>query len=188
MRLFVAVDPSASVRLRLADLIDRLRPLSPSARWVGPDGLHVTLAFLGEVESADVPRISAALESVAVGQAPFEIQATGLGTFGPPGRPRVLWVGIAHREGDALMRLQAAVAAALAPLGHAPEERPFTPHLTLARARYPRGDPALAACAAGAPEDYGTTASTSLLLYRSDPGAGYGVVAALPYGYQSSSS
>lgn len=188
MRLFVAVDPSAAVRLRLADEIGRLRPCAPSARWVASDALHVTLAFLGEVEIARVSRISGALESVAVDQAPFEIHAVGLGTFGPPSRPRVLWASIAHREDDALARLHAATAAALAPLGYAPEARAFTPHITLARAGDPRGDPALATCAAGPPEDYGTTSSTSLLVYSSEPGARYSVIAVLPYGYQTSLS
>jgi RNA 2',3'-cyclic 3'-phosphodiesterase len=188
VRLFVAVDPSAAVRLRLTDAIDRLRPRAPSARWVAPSSLHVTLAFLGEVEPAWIPRISGALESVALHQRPFEIHAAGLGTFGPPGRPRVLWASIAPRADDALARLHAATATALAPLGYAPEERAFTPHITLAHAGAPHGDPGLAACAADPREDYGTTPSTSLVVYSSEPGARYGVIAILPYGYQNSSS
>ncbi len=134
MRLFVAVNPSPAVGLRLMETINRLRPCAPSARWVDPDTLHVTLAFLGEVEVARVSRISEALENVAANQTPFEIRTVGLGTFGPPLRPRVLWAAIAHREGDALSRLHAATVAALEPLGFAPEARPLTPHITLARA------------------------------------------------------
>ena len=196
MRLFVAVNPSPAVGLRLMETINRLRPCAPSARWVDPEALHVTLAFLGEaevarvsqLEFARVSRIRAALENVAAAQTPFEIRTVGLGTFGPPRRPRVLWAGIAHREGDALSLLHAATAAALEPLGFAPEARPFTPHITLAFAGSAGGDPALAVCAAGPPEDYGTTSSTSLLVYSSIPGRPYGVIAVLPYGYRNSLS
>jgi 2'-5' RNA ligase len=196
MRLFVAIKPSHEVQSRLADTIERLRPRAPLARWVDPEALHVTLAFLGEDEVAGlaqqellrIPRLGHALERAVSEYRRFEVHAVGLGTFGALESPRVLWAGIVHREGDTLSRLHADVAAALEPLGVAPDARVFTPHITLARARAPGGDPALAACAVGPPEDYGTTPSDTLLVYSSQPGRPYGVIAVLPYGYRTSDS
>jgi 2'-5' RNA ligase len=99
----------------------------------------------------------------------------------------VLWAGIGGAVA-ALSAVQADVAAALAALGFPPEERAFTAHLTLARARAkePRGDTALAACAAAlAGRDFGVTRITAAVLYRSDlspRGPAYTPLATLPLG------
>jgi 2'-5' RNA ligase len=90
-----------------------------------------------------VPAIGDALAVAASGVRPFAIALADAGTFGRPASPRVLWLGI---DGDvtSFTALQAAIAGALAGLGFAPEDRAFHPHITLARARDPRGDRDLA--------------------------------------------
>src|SRR5262245_15462651 len=114
MRLFVAVDPGVDVVRRIAHVLDAIRPKAPAAKWVKPDSLHLTLAFLGERPPDDVPKLEEALSRAASGQAPFDIRFVGGGGFGRPSRPKVLWIGC---EGDlaALQSLHTAVAAALAP-------------------------------------------------------------------------
>jgi 2'-5' RNA ligase len=167
LRLFVAVDPSPEVRARLRDALARVKRLAPSAKWVDPVLLHVTLSFLGHTEPDKVPSISAALAAVAARHAPVDLSFSGAGSFGGK-RPRVLWIGIGGGVG-ALVRLQQEIAAALAELGFPAEERPYSAHLTLARAREARGDPALAACAAAlSTESFGDTRVGEVLLYRSD--------------------
>src|SRR5258707_11917370 len=133
-RLFVAVDLGAKVRRALEALEGELRPLARDARWVAPQDAHLTLAFLGSMEEAAVPELSAALGQVAARAAPFELRVQGGGAFGSSKKPRVLWAGV---EGDtgALAALHARTEAALQPLGYQPESRPYRPPLTLARAR-----------------------------------------------------
>jgi 2'-5' RNA ligase len=182
LRLFVAIDPAPAVRDRLRVAIAPVRRLAPSAKWVDVASLHLTLAFLGGTEASRVPEIAAAIGAVALGHAPLELGCAGGGAFGGK-RPRVLWAGVTGAL-DALGAVQADLAAALAPLGFAPEERPFAAHLTLARAREAGGDPGLAACAAAlAGQDFGVTRVEALVLYRSDlsaKGPAYTPLAVLP--------
>jgi 2'-5' RNA ligase len=146
MRLFVALEipepVRREVRRRLAGLRDRL----PRARWVDPDVLHLTLLFLGEVAAEAAPALAARLQAAFAPHAPLALRLAGGGTF-PPGRPaRVAWVGV---EAPAeLLALQAAATRAAQPEGVAngvPQrpagERPYRPHVTLARcpSPWPRG-------------------------------------------------
>ena len=141
MRLFVAADLPKEVRARLAEMQRALADLPLPVRWVAPGGVHLTLKFLGEAAPGRRAAIEAALAAPAATLAPFRLAASGVGTFPERGAPRVIWVGL---EGDvaAARRLQEAVEAAVAPLGFARDDHPFTPHLTLGRVKGPgRGDP-----------------------------------------------
>jgi RNA 2',3'-cyclic 3'-phosphodiesterase len=183
MRLFVAVDPSGASRERIAATIERLRALAPSAKWVGEGGLHVTLAFLGEIEAARVPAITASLAAAASQHPSFELGVGGGGTFGPRRAAQVLWAGITAGAAP-LAALQRDVTSALVPHGYEPEARPFTPHITLARARERRGDPALVECGAAIEEDLGRSTISALILHESvttGRGARYVALAVLPF-------
>jgi 2'-5' RNA ligase len=139
LRLFVAVDLSEEVREELRRLQDDLRRRDLSSlRWVRPEGVHLTLKFLGETPVERVPAIEGALAEVVDGAAPFRLALGKLGTFGNRRGPRVLWLDIA---GDAqrLKDLQAMVERALIEAGFPPEERQYSPHLTLARVPQPSG-------------------------------------------------
>jgi len=185
MRLFVAVDPPAQVRAAIAEAIDRCRALAPDAKWQRPDALHLTLAFLGHLPDERVPAVGAALAAVAPRHRPLALAAAAAGSFGPRTHPRVLFLEVGG-DVEGLARLQAEVEASLRPLGHEPEARPFHPHLTLARARAPGGDRALAAArealAGAAPMPF---VVGELVLYRSDlspHGARYTPLATVPFG------
>ena len=146
MRLFVAISPGTEVLARLSEQVDTLRRVAPSAKWVKREGMHLTLAFLGERPPDEVPAITAALAEKARGHAPFALRFSGGGAFGRPGRPRVLWVGCGGDLG-ALRALHGDLVLALASFGYVPDRDALTPHLTLARARDPGGDRPLARCA-----------------------------------------
>jgi 2'-5' RNA ligase len=183
MRLFVAVDPSEASREHLAKTIERLRALAPSAKWVSEDALHLTLAFLGEIEAGSVPAIVASLAAAASQHDSFELGVGGGGTFGPSRSAHVLWAGITAGALP-LGAVQRDVVSALVPHGYQPENRPFTPHITLARARDPRGDEAFARCSAAVDPDLGTSAIATLILYESvstGRGARYVALATLPF-------
>ena len=130
MRLFVAVEIPEQVRTAVADAIAGLRAAEPRLRWVDPARYHLTLAFLGTVDDGLVEDVAAAVATGCAGTAPFELALDGsLGTFGR----RVLWAGLVRSE--PLETLAAAVSAALAPVLALPDaDRPYSAHLTLARA------------------------------------------------------
>lgn len=134
LRLFLAIELPAEVRATLNDLQHGLQgdPALAGLRWVRPDGIHLTLKFLGAVPAERVPEIEAAVARSVVGIPPFDLHLGKLGTFGSPRSPRVLWVDIAG-DLDTLAKLQSQVEAELGPLGFPAEPRPFSPHLTLAR-------------------------------------------------------
>jgi len=135
MRLFIAVDLPPTVRDALRRQEDDLRRELPGLRWVRPEAIHLTLRFLGEVDETARPPLSAALAAALPGSQPaFRVGVGGLGTFPSRGRPQVIWVGLVEMEAGTLTRLQARVEAAVQEAGFPPEERPFRPHLTIARA------------------------------------------------------
>jgi 2'-5' RNA ligase len=101
-------------------------------RWVRPEGIHLTLKFLGDVPSSRITSITQAVETACRGCDPFTFALVGLGCFPHPRRPRVLWVGV-HEPTGTLARLQKNLEKELAGLGFKPEGRPFQPHLTLGR-------------------------------------------------------
>lgn len=136
LRLFVAVDLPEVVRDALTRLQQELRGQDLSGlRWVRPEGTHLTLKFLGETPAERVPAIREAL-AAAQGVAAFRLALGALGTFGNRRGPRVLWLDIGG-EVQRLRELQIVVERALVEAGFAPEEREFSPHLTLARVRQP---------------------------------------------------
>ena len=136
LRLFLALDLPEAHRREIGERAARLRSRLPAARWVRPEALHLTLAFLGSVEAARVPELSAAVAPAFAAVDPLTVTVGGGGTF-PPGRPaRVAWVGL--DAGPDLPALQRAVSsAAFAALDLEPEGRPFHAHVTVARPRRP---------------------------------------------------
>jgi len=142
VRTFIAVDLSARVKAQIAGLIAELSPLSSAVRWVQPEGLHLTLKFLGEIPEARLADIFASLEKALTGRPSFRFRLSGTGGFPSLRRPRVLWIGL--REGrEQLQELSGLVEKALVPCGFPPEKRPFSPHLTIGRIKSPHGIQAL---------------------------------------------
>lgn len=134
MRLFVALELPGEVREALADLTERLKPLSSAAKWASPEGMHVTLKFIGHAIADGDPEKSAAVRSALAtvkSSAPVDMIYRGIGFFPNSRRPSVFWCGI-HASPN-LAPLVAEIEKALAPLGIPPEARPYVPHLTLAR-------------------------------------------------------
>ena len=161
--------------------MERLRPLAPDVAWVARDNVHLTLKFLGNVETARLPGVEHALAAAAAGQPAFDLAVHGLGAFPASTRARVLWAGVTAGGREAV-DLAAGVDDALAALGFPRETRPFAAHVTLGRVRAPRANPRLAA-ALDAPEPFGRQHVARVCLMRSElspRGARYTELAALP--------
>ena len=169
MRLFVALEIPADVREALGELIGELRPLCQGAHWARPQGMHVTLKFIGHAiegpESEKWASLRAALAAIQSSE-PLALQFRGIGFFPQARRPRVVWCGI--QASANLARLAGDLDRALARLGIPAEQRDFTPHLTLARFRSPAGTEALVrACEQVASRDFGSVRATQFHLLES---------------------
>jgi 2'-5' RNA ligase len=136
MRQFLAAELPGSLRERVSELRATLEPRLDGWRWLAPDGIHLTVRFLGEVEQARDRRAREAWSRVAGDSEPFRVCLEGVGWFPERGAPRVLWVGVRETDpGGALSGLAARLEQAAREQGWEPERRPFRPHLTLARRR-----------------------------------------------------
>lgn len=133
IRGFIALDIPSEVKLTLLEAIRSLNAQIPKGvRWLDSRAMHLTLKFLGNVESGMVSGVLDAMGRSAEPVAPFRIGLSGLGMFPNEKRPRVLWAGV-QGDLDVLMELQQKVEEAMHSLGFAVEARPFSPHLTLGR-------------------------------------------------------
>ena len=130
MRIFIGIDLDPEVRARIARFVEGVQGFAPEARWVRPESLHITLKFIGEQPPERVEAISERLRRVE-GSA-FEIRSGGYGFFPTAKAPRVFWIGI--EAGPQLAELAEKIDIAVADLGIPREDRPCSPHLTLARA------------------------------------------------------
>jgi RNA 2',3'-cyclic 3'-phosphodiesterase len=137
MRLFVAADlpedALAAVAVEQKRIASVLAGSAGALKWVKPEHSHLTLVFLANVPDARVPAIVEAVNR-DVERPPFEIALESTGVFPPRGAPRVLWIGVG-RGASALGDLQREISQRIAALGIQLEQRPFHPHLTLARWR-----------------------------------------------------
>src|SRR5258708_34943261 len=96
MRIFIALDIPDEIRARMMEYLEHARSLAPEARWARPEGLHVTLKFIGEAGEAKVEEIKGALAVVKA--APFEGSFANVGFFPAPQSPRVFWIGVESGE------------------------------------------------------------------------------------------
>ena len=129
MRLFVGIDLPGQIVDNLSRLISQFRPLA-AVRWSRAANLHITTKFIGEWPEQRLPEIKDALRDVA-GLGSFRISLRGLGWFPNPHSPRIFWVGV--EAGAELAALAAAIERTTVKLGIPSEDRPYKPHLTLAR-------------------------------------------------------
>ena len=135
VRVFVSVGLSADARDQLVEAVTRIRAEVPEGiQWASPDGMHLTLKFLGNIPSSHVSPLLACVEELANANPVFGLNLAGLGMFPNRRKPRVLWAG-AGGDLDVLSSLQQAAEDAINALGYPPEQRPFRPHITLGRPR-----------------------------------------------------
>lgn len=130
MRLFIALDLPTDLREALSPL---LQEKIPGAKWVSSETLHLTLRFLGECPEETLAELRTGLKGISC--PPFSLALKGVGTFPNPQRARVLWAGL--ETGPELYALQNQVESLAQALGFQAETKTFSPHLTLARLKYP---------------------------------------------------
>jgi 2'-5' RNA ligase len=135
IRSFIAIELPEAVKLNLSQLEAKLKSgRQTSVKWVAPESIHLTLKFLGNIVIESTKDIAQAMTEAAQGIPPFRLEVKELGVFPNLKRVQVAWVGL-QGEIAKLSQLQQRLDANLSRLGFAPEGRPFTPHLTIARLR-----------------------------------------------------
>jgi RNA 2',3'-cyclic 3'-phosphodiesterase len=141
LRLFVAIELPDAWHRALADAQEVLRAAlaqddglsGARLRWMRPEGIHLTLKFIGEVAPTRVAVLRDQLALAVPARPDIEISLTRIGSFSDRRAPRVVWAGIDTRPARALQPLFESIETWLAAAGVARERRSFRPHLTLAR-------------------------------------------------------
>lgn len=131
LRTFIAVKVSQNKQLtNLLASIQNVLSHMP-VKWVSPDNYHITLCFLGSTSVNQVEAITQAIQDTANRYEPFNLSLAGFGYFGSADTPKVLWAGIEPNKTLGLLATDMGALARAA--GFSLDEKPFSPHLTLAR-------------------------------------------------------
>jgi 2'-5' RNA ligase len=133
LRSFIAVGIPTEIQEAITHSTTQLQKELPKplVHWVPSHNIHLTLKFLGDVSAANLEQLTAVLKVEAASHEAFSLFVSGLGAYPTSRRARVIWVGL--KAPSNLAALHRGVEMAAARLGYAPEERPFSPHLTIGR-------------------------------------------------------
>jgi 2'-5' RNA ligase len=184
IRTFIAIKIPGLDPLRR--VLKELAGMGRALKAVDPDNLHVTLKFLGQTDVNLVPEVRALMERAAHSRTSSELSITGLGVFPHAERPNVVWAGL--QGADTLASLAAELEAGLEPHGFPRENRPFVPHLTLARVKARPPEPLRDLLSRHAKTAFGQAKIDHVELIRSEPGpegSQYTVLATAPLGASS---
>ena len=134
LRTFLAIDLPSSLQSTIGQNVRTVQRALPGLSWSKPENLHVNLKFLGDTTESQVDLIRRAVEPAISHVSPFVVELKGFGVFPDRRSPRVLWIGLGGAL-DSLTALAECVGNAVVPLGFPQEDRPFRPHLTVARVK-----------------------------------------------------
>lgn len=132
IRSFIALEIPKNIQGQIRAEVNKLKPMIPGVRWVNPENMHLTLKFLGEIDTEHVAKVKAICSQVVPIHTSFILSLSGLGAFPNVHKARVVWTAFAG-EVNSLTHLQQHLDKKLAEAGFHPDERPFKPHLTLCR-------------------------------------------------------
>ena len=138
IRSFLAIELPATIQANIGKIEEAAKTTSADVRWVSPGRIHLTLKFFGNIEELKIDSIAAAIRGPVSAAKPFHLNVRGTGAFPNLRSPRIIWIGLVDEEGR-LAALQKEVESSLEKIGFEPEDRPFRPHLTLARVKSSRG-------------------------------------------------
>jgi 2'-5' RNA ligase len=172
LRTFVALPCGRAASERLSREAARLAGLDPGLRAPRESALHLTVQFLGAVQEEEIVDLCRAVGEAAATSGPIQVRYRGLGAFPDPERARVVWVGLEDGSGGALSALAAELGGRLAALGHPPDPRAWSPHITLGRLKARPAGPLVSAVRAGGALDLGSEILSDLKLILSRPEGG----------------
>jgi len=187
LRLFLAIPIDKKILDALAGAADRLRETRAPVRWVRPEGMHLTMKFLGDTDNDRVEPLVEVVTSVCREILPFPLSVTGAGAYPNLRKPRVIWAGVVENSGT-LERLWKGVEEETERLGWEREKRRFSPHVTIGRVKGNMNIARLTTAMEEIKEEHwGDQEVDSLVLYSSQlkpGGAVYEKVHVFPLGKQ----
>ena len=133
VRAFLAVPLPDVLQDALSALQNDLTSRARDIRWSRPESLHLTLHFFGTIPQENLEKIVVSMLSIRGCHQPFQVDVIGLGAFPSLQRPRVVWLGLTPQ--DPLRQLHRDCQQSLSAAGFDIDSRPYTPHLTIGRAR-----------------------------------------------------
>ncbi len=168
IRSFLAIELPRTILRKIEEVQGDLRSANADVRWVSPEKIHLTLKFFGNIEESRVDPIFKSIEEPIRNRHPFSLKVQGVGAFPHLENPRVIWMGLVDGK-DVLKSFQKEIEVQLIKIGFQPEERPFSPHLTLGRMRSSRGKEELARrMEERVEEDFGDFQVERVVLFKSD--------------------
>ena len=169
IRSFLAFELPLEIKNIVARVSGELRQSPLKARWVKVDNIHLTVVFMGNIETEDIPAIGEGVQEVCQATHPFDISLRGIGCFPNRRNPRVLWLGL---DGDLeqMSTFRDALQKHLVGFGIKEEKRSFKPHLTLGRFRKPKRMDVQQEQALAKHEDVSSSVCSldELILFKSD--------------------
>lgn len=166
VRSFIALELAPEIQQELGRIQAELKKSDADVKWVKPDGIHLTLRFLGSVSLELVEEIKKLLDQLAKNHKRFAIKISGLGAFPKVEHPRVIWVGIEQGKEESL-KLAKELEQGLVKHGFLPEKHSFKPHLTLGRVRSSRKREQLKQLLQSTNVSAQTMQAETLILFRS---------------------
>jgi len=143
IRSFLAFELPSDIKKMVTHVSEDVRGSRLNVKWVKVDNIHLTVVFMGNISTEDVPAIREEIKKGCLGFEPFDIYLKGLGVFPDARMPRILWLGL-EGEIERMSSFKKGLQERLKTFGIKEEKRRFKPHLTLGRFRKPnRGDPIL---------------------------------------------
>jgi len=162
-RLFIAIPIPSAVKQVIADWCEEQRDQLSFQRWVHREDYHITVQFLGDTSQERLSEIRLAAMRAVSSIRPIQLEAKGCGTFGRADQPRVLWAGVGG-EVELLKQLQNNVTEENRKLDYIPEDRPYRPHITMAR-KYREGSKLETDISMANPQ-FGSWIADALVIYR----------------------
>jgi len=137
-RAFIAIDTPPAFKIQIEEILTELNAIHLPVRWEKPYKLHLTLKFLGDIDSGNLEKVKTALHEIASKYKPFWVRYSGFGFFPNPGNPRIIWVGCTPLSPD-LEHLYGDIEDSCNKLGFEKEKREFHPHITIGRVKQRSG-------------------------------------------------
>ena len=134
MRAFIAIELPEDIRKALAQLQNRLKSCGADVKWVEPNNIHLTLKFLGEIDDAQLNRITSILQNVSANTNSFPAFISSFGAFPKINSPRVIWIGI-NKGNSEVSAIAKYLENEIKNVGIPAEDKPFSSHITIARTR-----------------------------------------------------
>ncbi len=167
IRTFICFEIPSGIRNEIRELQAQLKPLGLGVRWVNPDGIHLTLKFLGDVKEDSLTDIDDAVRRAVTSCHPAEITVKGAGAFPNFRNPRVYWIGVNEPTGE-MVRCQQAIETELEELGYEKEKRRFSPHLTIGRIKETDGIDSVSNELQTIVKEFGTFTADKVIVMKSE--------------------